>query len=128
MTSVTVLPLGTYPAGTRVLGPIDIADDVANIIFAIRCNTVANPTFWPNPTTVLDIKHEVSQDNGATYIECGRSISPGGPHLNKTGGELQVVASSGNLPPAINGITRKYKVTVIISGPDLLSSATAEVT
>lgn len=128
MTNVTVLPLGTYPAGTRVLGPIDIADDVTSILFSILCNTVANPGIWPNVTTVLDMKHEVSQDGGATWIESGRSVTPGGPHLNKTGGELQSVASGGNLPPPVNGITRKWKLTAVSTGPDLVTSASAVVT
>lgn len=128
MSSVTVLPLGNYANGTRVMGPIDIANDVTSVLFSIACNTVANPTIWPNVTTVLDIKPEVSVDGGLTWIESGRSVTPGGPHLNKTGGELQTVASGGNLPPPVNGITRQYRITTIITGGPLRSSATAEVT
>lgn len=127
MASIQVLPLGNYANGTRVMGPVDIADNVTSVLFSIACNTVANPTIWPLVTTVLDIKPEVSVDGGLTWIEAGRSVTPGGPHTTKSGGELQTVMSGGSLPAPASGITRQYRVTTIISGGPLRASATVEV-
>lgn len=127
MASVQVLPLATYPSGPRSFGPIDIANDVTSIDFTIACRTTADPTIWPNITTVLTITPWVSVDGGLTWVEAGKSVTPGGIHIGKNGTELSSVASGGFIPPVVNGITRKFKLDLDIVGPPLRSSATVEV-
>lgn len=123
VSSVQVLPLANYANGTRVLGPIDIADDVTSVDFSIQRCTTATPTIWPNSTTILEIIPEVSIDGGASWIEAGRSVSPGGISFLR-GVEVAFSASGGSLPA---GTDRQYRVTTIITGGPLRSTATVEV-
>lgn len=128
MASIEVLPLGNYN-GTHVLGGatgIQVADDVTSVDISIARCTSATPTIWPNASTVLDIKPEVSCDDGVTWIESGRSISPGGISFIK-GQQAAFSISGGSLPPAVNGIARRYRCTVAITGGPLRSSMTVEV-
>lgn len=121
-----VLPLASYPNGTRVLplsGSVDIADNVREVYFDILCNSSVNPSVWPNVTTVLQSFPEISLDGGATWDGAGGSITPGGPHLGKHGEELLSVQSTASLPPAVNGITRKMRWTMTVTGGPLLASA-----
>ncbi len=127
MASVQVLPLNNYANGTRVLGPIDVADDVTSIDFNIQRCTSATPTVWPNAATTLDITPEVSIDGGLTWVESGKSTNVGGIQQAKGGGELAFARSGGSIPSAANGITRQYKVTTVIAGGPLRTSATVEV-
>lgn len=127
MATVQVLPLGNYPNGTRELGPVDVASDVTSILFNILCNSSTQPTIWPNVTTVLTITPEVSTDGGVTWVEAGKSVTPGGPHTSKTGAELQSVLSGGSLPPQVGGTLRQYRVTIDITGGPLRPSASVEV-
>lgn len=126
MSSVQVLPLGNYN-GTHVMGPVDIADDVSSVLISIARCTTAAPTIWPNASTILTITPEVSVDGGQTWIESGKSVSPGGvlviQHV-----ELANSISGGSLAAAVNGITRQYRCTVDIANGPLRSSATVEVT
>lgn len=128
MASLPVLTLANYANGTRTSTPVEVAADVTSIDFNILCNSTLQPTIWPNVTTVLDIKPEVSTDGGLTWIEAGRSVTPGGPHTSKNGGELQSVQSGGSLPAQVGSVPRQYKVTTVITGGPLRSSASIEVT
>jgi hypothetical protein len=126
MASVQVLPLGNYPNQSRTLGPIDIADDVTSCDISVQRCTTATPTIWPNVTTVLANTPQVSVDGGATWIEAGASVSPGGISTFR-GVEVAWGISGGSLPPAVNGITRQYRVNIVITGGPCRTSATFEV-
>jgi hypothetical protein len=127
MSSVQVLPLGNYANGARELGPVDIADDVTSILISFARCTSASPTIWPNASTILTITPQVSVDAGASWVECGASVSPGGISFFR-GNEVAFGQSGGGIPPAVNGVTRQYKCTVNIVGGPLRSSVTVEVT
>ena len=129
MPNVTALPLGNYANGTHgPFGPVDIADNVTSVLISIQRCTSADLTIWPNATTILTMTPEVSIDGGVTWIEAGKSVSPGGILIRKlTGLEVPVSESGGSLPAPQNGITRKYRVTIDIVGGPLRSSATIEV-
>lgn len=125
VSSVQVLPLANYPNGTRVLGPIDFADDVTSVDFSIARCTTATPTIWPNVSTTLDVVPEVSVDGGVTWTEAGAFHSYGGIASGKGGvGEAAFTIGGGSLPAGTN---RQYRVTVTIGGGPLRSSATVEV-
>lgn len=126
VSSVQVLPLGNYN-GTHVAGPVNVADNVTSVDISIARCTTSTPTIWPNASTVLDILPEVSVDAGVTWVESGRSISPGGISFGKGGVEAPFSISGGSLPPAVNGITRQYRCTFAITGGPLRSSVTVEV-
>lgn len=126
MASVPVLPLANYANGSRSMGPIDVADDVTSIDFSIARCTTATPTIWPLVTTTLEVTPEVSLDGGVSWIEAGKSTSPGGISTFR-GAEQPFSRGGGFIPPAINGITRQYRVSIVIAGGPLRSSATVEV-
>lgn len=126
LASIQVLPLGNYN-GTHVAGPVDIADNVNSVDISIARCTALTPNIWPNTSTVLDCLPEVSTDGGLTWTEAGHSISPGGISPAKGGGEAPFTVAGGSLPPAVNGITRKYQCTFAITGGPLRSSVTVEV-
>lgn len=123
MASVQVLPLANYPNGTHTSGIIDIADDVTSVDFNIQRCTTATPTIWPNASTILVIAPEVSVDGGP-FIANGSSSSSGGIGFDKHGGEAAFTLAGGSLPPGIN---RRYRVSAIITGGPLRSTATIEV-
>jgi hypothetical protein len=124
MASVQVLPLANYANGTRVLGPIDIADDVSSVDISIARCTTPTPTIWPNASTVVTITPEVSIDGGVSWSEAGKSVSGGGISIGRSGSEIPFSLSGGSLPA---GTGRKYRCTVDIAGGPLRSSATVEV-
>lgn len=126
MASVQVLPLANYSNGTRNAGPIDIASDVTSIDFSVQRCTTATPTVWPNASTTLEIIPEVSLDGGSTWIEAGRSFSEGGISTFR-GVEVAFAKSGGYVPPQVGNTTRQYRVTTIIAGGPLRTSATVEV-
>ena len=127
MATVQVLPLSNYANGSRTSPSIEVASDVTSIDFNIRCCTAADPTIWPNESTVLTITPEVSTDDGATWVEAGASVTTGGTHVDKFGNELQSVQSGGSLPAQVGDTPRLYRVSTLITGGPLRSSATVEV-
>lgn len=127
MTTVTILPLADYALGLVMHGPVDVAADVTSVDFSIQCWTLATPLIWPLVTTVLTITPEVSTDGGLTWIEAGKSVTPGGPHLDKFGQPLSFVRSGGGLPAPVNGVTRQYRVWTDITGGLLRSLVNLEV-
>jgi len=126
MASVQVLPLNNYANGTRNFGPIDVASDVTSIDFSIQRCTTATPTIWPNTSTTLTITPEVSLDGGTTWIEAGKSENQGGISFFK-GNEVAFSRSGGFIPPEVGGVTRRYRLTTVIAGGPLRTSATVEV-
>lgn len=125
MSSVQVLPLANYPNGTHVLGPVDFADDVTSVDISIARCTTANPTIWPNASTVVVVSPEVSLDGGSTWGGAGGFTSNGGIFVSaKTGLEVPTTIGGGGIPA---GSDRKYRCTVVITGGPLRSSATVEV-
>lgn len=126
VSSVQVLPLGNYN-GTHVAGPVNVADNVTSVDISIQRCTTATPAIWPNVTTVLAITPEVSTDAGETWGEAGASVSPGGISFGKGGLEAPFSISGGSLPAAVNGITRQYRCTFVITGGPLRSAVTIEV-
>lgn len=125
MSSVQVLPLANYPNGTHgPFGPIDLADDVTSSDFSIARCTTATPTIWPNVTTTIQVLPEVSIDGGVTWQGAGGFSSAGGIAFAHNGSEQPFAKGGGNLPIATG---RKFRVTAIIAGGPLRSSATVEI-
>lgn len=126
MASTVALPLGNYANQTRVVGPFNVADGVTSMDFSIARCTSADLTIWPNASTTLSVKPEVSCDGEVTWIECGAFTSAGGIATGKNGQEAPFTIGGGSLPPPVNGVTRRGRFTITIAGGPLRSSATAE--
>ena len=81
---IDLLPLADYPTGSRIFGPLAIADDIIGIVLEFQRCTSADLTIWPSPLTELWVRMELSLDDGATWICAGGIGAPGGilPGLN----------------------------------------------
>ena len=124
MASTRVLPLANYGNGSRTAGPIDIGDNVRSVDFSIQRCTSLDGSIWPNESTVLEVIPEVSLDGGGTWIEAGRFKSNGGIATGRSGQEVEFTQGGGSLPVGKN---RQFRVTAIITGGPLRSTATVEV-
>jgi hypothetical protein len=104
------LNVGNYPSGQSEL-PSTALPDWANSlgIEIMRC-TSADPTIWPNASTVVTLHVELSRDNGATWptILFEGSVSGGIEIHNKTGLEVQSLRFDTPIPPEL-GVTRRVR-------------------
>jgi hypothetical protein len=104
------LNVGNYPSGQSEL-PSTALPDWANSlgIEIMRC-TSADPTIWPNASTVVTLHVELSRDNGVTWptILFEGSVSGGIEIHNKTGLEVQSLRFDTPIPPEL-GVTRRVR-------------------
>jgi hypothetical protein len=75
----------------------------------MRC-TSADPTIWPNVSTVITLHVELSLDDGGTYpiVLFEGSVSGGIEIHNKTGLEVQSLRFDTPVPAAANRQVRGY--------------------
>lgn len=122
MAQINVLPLSTYPMGTRNIGPVNIADGVSKATFAFQRCTTATPTVWPDVATKLAFTLEYSIDDGLNWTLGPALTAEGGIAFNRDGSEAQYTYVIGGLPAGTN---RKIRATITISGTDLFTSVDA---
>lgn len=74
------IPLGNYPNGTYDRGPFATPNGLDGFDIRIGRCTSADPTIWPNATTVVTIDLQVSFDGGDTFSPLGanRAVLAGG--------------------------------------------------
>lgn len=70
-TKTRQIPLGNYPNGTRNFGPIATPKGLDQFDIRIGRCTTADPTIWPNASTVLKIDLQFSFDGGVNYTPLG---------------------------------------------------------
>jgi hypothetical protein len=124
MTSVTVLPLAVYPAGTRQIPVTDVADDVTDIRASFQRCTSANPTVWSDPASTISYDFDLSFDGGNTWQDFIAGSDSGGITTNKLGQEITDMYLGDQVPP---GTGRKLKGSVTFSA-NIRTSATVTVT
>lgn len=79
MSKIRPIPLGTYPNGTYQFGPVATPNGLNGFDIRIGSCTTADPTIWPNATTIVTLDLQFSYDGGATYTPIGaNSWSQGG--------------------------------------------------
>jgi hypothetical protein len=109
------LPLANYPNGVHQLPTYDIPDNATEIEVHIARCTAATPTIWPNASTNIDVRPEVSIDGGPWVAE-GRFTGDGGIYVNKAGLEVPETFNTIGLPAGVN---RKLRASVTITGGPL---------
>lgn len=124
MSSVQVLPLATYPAGTYNLPATALADDVTKIGFQVqRCTTPA-PTVWPNLADRISYVLELSYNGGSTWNNWFSGDDGGGITKNKLGVEIGWMDVG---PADINpGTNRQLRGSVVFNA-NIRTSVTATV-
>lgn len=124
MTTVSVLPVATYPAGTHNFGPVAVPDAITSIQIDIARCTLADPTIWPNTTDTIAMELDLSLDGGATYSLLASSLDGGGRLVNgKTGLEVPTTYVQTGLPAGTN---RFLKGSITLSA-SIKTSATVTV-
>lgn len=116
MADVSVLPLANYPDGTQTFGLASIADNITQIILKFARCTTATPTIWPNETTILVFKSEISIDGGNRWDGISGFTAQGGIAFDRFGAELPFTLSL-LIPPA--GINRQIRGSLVVTGGPL---------
>ena len=116
MAKIRDLPLGNYPNGSRAFGPYAFAGGVDQIGFSIGRNTPADPSIWPNASTILTFDMQFSFDGGVTYTPA-QIFGPfsGGIITNKNGVEYPETRVSWAFSP--DPCTHIKGVVTVASGP-----------
>lgn len=123
MATVTVLPQGTYPPGTRTLGPAAVPKNLSSFTLAF------DRTNWADGVT-LDLTVDLSLDGGVTWnphpdvdpFPVGLS-AVGGVQLDKNGNPYTTTAVSAAIPQP-GSTTRSVRATITIGGGSLTTTAT----
>ena len=121
MATVTVLPLGTYAAGNRLIGPVSVPNGIATVAFAIQRCTSADNTIWSDPNTTISLNWDCSVDGGVTWINLGGFSGNGGIALGRGGVELAWSSGSVQFP---TGTGRQVRVNSSIVGGSVKTSVT----
>jgi hypothetical protein len=126
MTRTVDLPLGNYQNGTRTTGWRAIPDTATFISVELARCTSADPTIWPNASTMVDLTIELSMDGGATvYLRATEGQIPGGIMPGKGGGEAP--RSRKALWPIPPGSNRMVRLGASVSGGPIRTSGTIEI-
>lgn len=121
MARTTILPLGDYPTGAQTIGPANIADGLTVLTVAIARCTAADLTIWPNASTTVDLKAEVTTQPGAgaTWVFISGATAVGGILPARDGSDVPESTWTVNLPPGNN---RRLRVQSIIANGPLRTS------
>lgn len=128
MADTVVLPQGTYPIGTRVLGPANIPLGVSSISLALDGTSMTNPALH------VAITLDLSLDGGVTWNDPHPQVDPfpvgmtlDGGAKNRQGQALGTYYIGTILPDASNP-NRRIRATVVISGQALTTTGTLTLT
>ena len=71
--------LVSLPSGKQEYGPLPIPDQLDRITVRLKRCTTVDPLKWPNQSTKVDMRVNVSYDGGATYeFVAGAGAAPPG--------------------------------------------------
>jgi len=131
MSRSLILPQGTYPIGTRTLGPVTIPLGVTFVALELAGAAMTNPAL------ALTVTLDLSLDGGTTWA----SVSPSTPTdpfpviatmeggmLNKQGTFQDPYYLSVTGIPAPTNANRRVRATVVIAGASLTTAITLVLT
>jgi hypothetical protein len=115
LSRTVVIPLGDYATNIYPLAEQNVQNQATRFYFEVRRCTSADPTIWPNSTTVLDLKMEISTDAGVTWNFLAGFRAVGGIIRKVDGTELPISFVDVSLPA---GNQRRIRGTAeVIEGP-----------
>lgn len=128
MSSTVVLPAGTYPVGTRVLGPANVPVGTSEIELSLDGAAMTDPALHVAITLDLSLDSGVTWNNPhpqADPFPVGMTLDGGAK--NRQGGALARYTIGTFLPDSTNP-NRRVRATVVISGTPLTTSGTLSLT
>ena len=114
------LNVASYPSGQSTLPPTALPDWANSLGIEIMRCTTADPTIWPNASTVITLHAELSRDNGVTWpiVLFEGSVGGGIEVHNKTGLEVESLRFDVPVPPELGVVARRIRGYMDISnGP-----------
>jgi hypothetical protein len=102
--------------GSRVFGPVTVADNVVGFQLELARSTLTAPTIWPNVLTTVSVTFAVSFDGGVTWIIFGGFESSGGIYVDRHGVTPEFIYYSTSLPP---GVGRQVRANTVVQGGPL---------
>lgn len=124
MAVITVFPHGTLAVGVHQIGPVSVPQNISAFSLALaRAEWTAGVD--------LDMKMDLSLDDGATWNEPAADVTPwplgltaeGGIALDKNGVPYVSTTLSAGVPNP-GSTTRKIRATVTVSGGPLVTIGT----
>lgn len=120
---MTLLQLADYPAGAASFGPASLPDEAARMTVSVARCTATDPTIWPDKTTQVLVRLEVSIDGGP-WMNGGSFGAYGGVHIRRDG---TVAADSLYRSALPVGIRRRLRGALEVAGGSLRSQLTLAV-
>lgn len=126
MASTIVLPQGTYPIGTRTLGPANVPQGVSSVELQL------DGTQMTDPALHLTVGLDLSLDGGATWASTNPGVATDpfpvametqGGSKTRTGAPVPIYNLGTNIPSPSSS-TRQIKATVTITGTPLTTKGT----
>lgn len=122
--STVVLPQGTYPAGTRTLGPVAVPNGTTAFVLSL------DRTNWTNVNVKVALTFDLSLDGGTTWnphpdadpFPVGLTAE-GGTARDKNGNVVNTTTLSAPVPDVTN-TNRRVRATLVITGGSLTTSGT----
>ena len=109
------IPLADYQTSIFTLPETNIQVQATHFYFEVARCTTLTPDIWPNSTTELDVKLEISTDNGSTWQFLAGFRAPGGILVRRDGTEATITNIN---TPIGTGNQRKIRGTAeVINGP-----------
>lgn len=118
-----ILPLANYPDQVTVVGPFTVPVGASSIMLSVLRCTPADPTIWPNASTLLSVQSELSVDSGASWRPFFGFTDQQGGQLpdEETGGVAATSYLATAIPQATNP-SRRVRATVTVKGGPLRSA------
>lgn len=114
------IPLADYPSGSRGFN-VNIPDTANQFYFEFARCTTADPTIWPNDTTVLETQFSMSVNGGPLVFMVGFTAKGG--IFNSRGVDVPLTTWTGVLP---QGLNRTMRIDTTITGGPLRTQGFAE--
>ena len=102
-----------------VLGPFNINPNWTEAYVQLKRCSTANPQFWANPLTQIDVGIFLSIAGGEFY-RIGGFGADGGIHIDEDGNELDFLDYS--TTGLRDGPQRRVQIVMIVNGPDAFVS------
>jgi hypothetical protein len=127
MASIVVLPQGTYPIGTRTLGPANLAQGVSSFKLALDGTAMTDPALHVTIAVDLSLNNGstwATETPGPTFNPCPLAMTLDGGATDRGGNPLPTYFLGTDSIPSPQSSTRRIRAVVTIAGTPLTTQGT----